>query len=307
MNQLEGKTALVTGGTSGIGLATAQRFAAEGAYVFITGRRQAELDQAVTSIGHGVVGVRGDVSDLNDLDAIYAEIAQRGRGLDVLFANAGGGSFATLEDLDAAHFDQNFDINVRGAAFTVQKALPLLNEGALVILSGSTAATSGTPAFGVYAATKAAIRSFGRTWAVELAGRSVRVNVIVPGPTETTGLRDLAGEAAQADGLIAQLGNGLPLGRVARPDEIANAVLFLAPTRAASSPAANSSPTAAKNSSNRGRGHLRALVGYGKGCSAMSGSRREAVMDGRAPSRIRPRSRAPHENARSPSGRGDDK
>ncbi len=228
MNQLEGKTALVTGGTSGIGLATAQRFAQEGAHVFVTGRRQAELDQAVTSIGHGAVGVRGDVSDLSDLDAIYAKIAQRGHGLDVLFANAGGGSFATLEELDAAHFDQTFAVNVRGTVFTVQKALPLLNEGASVILSGSTAATSGTPAFGVYAATKAAIRSFGRTWAVELADRSVRVNVIVPGPTETTGLRDLAGDEAQADGLIAQLGSGVPLGRVARPDEIANAVLFLA-------------------------------------------------------------------------------
>ncbi len=228
MDQLEGKTALVTGGTSGIGLATAQRFAEEGAHVFITGRRQAELDQAVASIGHGVVGVRGDVSDLDDLDAVYAEIAQRGRGLDVLFANAGGGAFATLADLDAAHFDQSFAVNVRGTVFTVQKALPLLNEGASVILSGSTAATSGTPAFGVYAATKAAIRSFGRTWAVELAGRNVRVNVIVPGPTETTGLRGLAGDAAKADGLIAQLGSGLPLGRVARPDEIANAVLFLA-------------------------------------------------------------------------------
>ena len=229
MNQLDGKTALVTGGTSGIGRATAQRFAEEGAHVFITGRRQAELDQAVTSIGHGVVGVRGDVSDLNDLDAIYAQIAQRGHGLDVVFANAGGGSFSTLEDLDAAHFDETFAINVRGTVFTVQKALPLLNKGASVILSGSTAATSGTPAFGVYAATKAAIRSFGRTWAVELAGRSARVNVIVPGPTETTGLRGLAGDdAAKADGLMAQLGSGLPLGRVAHPDEIANAVLFLA-------------------------------------------------------------------------------
>ncbi|MEY9844511.1 SDR family oxidoreductase [Streptacidiphilus sp. MAP5-3] len=228
MNQLEGKTALVTGGTSGIGLATAQRFAEEGAQVFVTGRRQAELDQAVTAIGHGAVGVRGDVSDLSDLDAVYAKISQRGRGLDVLFANAGGGSFATLEDLDAAHFDQIFAVNVRGTVFTVQKALPLLNEGASVILSGSTAATSGTPAFGVYAATKAAIRSFGRTWAVELAGRSVRVNVIVPGPTETAGLRGLAGDAARADGLMAQLGSGVPLGRVARPREIANAVLFLA-------------------------------------------------------------------------------
>lgn len=228
MNQLKGKTALVTGGTSGIGFATARRLAEEGAQVFITGRRQAELDQAVTSIGHGVVGIRGDVSDLDDLDAVYAEIAQRGRGLDVLFANAGGGSFATLEDLDAAHFDQTFAVNVRGTVFTVQKALPLLNEGASIILSGSTAATSGTPAFGVYAATKAAIRSFGRTWAVELASRRVRVNVIVPGPTDTPGLRDLAGDPAQADGLIAQLGGGLPLARVAYPNEIANAVLFLA-------------------------------------------------------------------------------
>jgi len=229
MNQLDAKTALVTGGTSGIGRATAQRFAEQGAHVFITGRRQAELDQAVTSIGHGVVGVRGDVSDLNDLDAIYAQIAQRGHGLDVVFANAGGGSFATLEDLDTAHFDQTFAINVRGTVFTVQKALPLLNKGASIILSGSTAATSGTPAFGVYAATKAAIRSFGRTWAVELASRHVRVNVIVPGPTETTGLRGLAGDdAAMADGLIAQLGSGVPMQRVAHPDEIANAVLFLA-------------------------------------------------------------------------------
>jgi len=176
-----------------------------------------------------VVGVRGDVSDLTDLDAIYAQIAQRGRGLDVVFANAGGGSFATLEDLDAAHFDQTFAINVRGTVFTVQKALPLLNKGASVILSGSTAATSGTPAFGVYAATKAAIRSFGRTWAVELAGRNVRVNVIVPGPTETTGLRGLAGDdPTKADGLIAQLGSAVPMRRVAHPDEIANAVLFLA-------------------------------------------------------------------------------
>ena len=228
MGQLEGKTALVTGGTSGIGLATARRFAEEGADVFITGRRHAELDQAVTSIGHGVVGVRGDVSVLNDLDAVYAEIAQRGRGLDVLFANAGGGSLATLEALDTSDFDQTFAVNVRGTVFTVKKALPLLNEGASVILSGSTAATSGTPAFAVYAATMAAIRSFGRTWAVELAGRRVRVNVIVPGPTDTTGLRDLVGDPAQAEGLIAQLGSALPMARVAHPNEIANAVLFLA-------------------------------------------------------------------------------
>jgi NAD(P)-dependent dehydrogenase (short-subunit alcohol dehydrogenase family) len=228
MAQLNGKTALVTGATSGIGLATAQRFAAEGAFVVVTGRRQAELDQAVAAIGEGTVGIRSDVSDLDDLDRVFAVIREHGKGLDVLFANAGGGSFATLEQLAPGDFDQTFNINVRGTVFTVQKALPLLNPGASVILAGSTAATSGTPAFGVYAATKAAIRSFARTWAVELADRRIRVNVIVPGPTDTQGLRGLAGDPAQEEGLLEQLGDGVIMGRVAHPDEIAGAVLFLA-------------------------------------------------------------------------------
>jgi NAD(P)-dependent dehydrogenase (short-subunit alcohol dehydrogenase family) len=227
MAQLNGKTALVTGATSGIGLATAIRFAAEGAHVFITGRRQAELDAAVAAVGEGAVGIRSDVSDLDDLDRVFAAVQEHGQGLDVLFANAGGGSFATLEQLTPEGFDQTFEINVRGTVFTVQKALPLLNPGASVILAGSTAATSGTPAFGIYAASKAAIRSFARTWAAELADRRIRVNVIVPGPTDTSGLRGLV-DPAQEQGLIKQLGEAVILGRVAQPDEIASAVLFLA-------------------------------------------------------------------------------
>ena len=228
MGQLESKVALVTGGTSGIGRATARRFVDEGAFVFVTGRRQAELDATIADLGPTSRGIRSDVSREEDLDEVFAQIEQHGRGLDVLFANAGGGSFATLEETTAEHFDQTFATNVRGTVFTVQKALPLLNEASSIILAGSTAATSGTPAFGVYAASKAAIRSFARTWATELAPRGVRVNVIVPGPVDTEGLRGLAPDAGAASDLVAQLGSGLPLGRAGRPDEIANAVLFLA-------------------------------------------------------------------------------
>jgi NAD(P)-dependent dehydrogenase (short-subunit alcohol dehydrogenase family) len=227
MGQLDNKVALVTGGTSGIGRATAQRFADEGAFVFITGRRQAELDEAVKTLGANGRGVRGDVSRAGDLDEIFAQIGQHGRGLDVLFANAGGGSFATLADATPEHFDETFSVNVRGTFFTVQKALPLLNPGASVILAGSTAATSGGATFGVYAASKAAIRSFARTWAVELGG-DVRVNVIVPGSTDTEGLRSLAPDEASADQFVRRLGSALPLGRAGRPEEVASAVLFLA-------------------------------------------------------------------------------
>ncbi|MGK5683756.1 SDR family NAD(P)-dependent oxidoreductase [Actinoplanes sp. URMC 104] len=228
MAQLTGKIALVTGATSGIGRATAQRFVEEGAYVFVTGRRRAELDATVEALGANARGIPGDVSRLDDLDEIVRQIREDGRGLDVLFANAGGGSFATLEETTLEHFDDTFATNVRGTYFTVQKALPVLNPGASVVLTGSTAATSGTPAFGVYAASKAAIRSFARTWAVELAGRSIRVNVIVPGPTDTEGLRGLAPAAEHADALVKQLGAAIPVGRAARPEEIANAVVFLA-------------------------------------------------------------------------------
>ncbi|ROO87778.1 NAD(P)-dependent dehydrogenase (short-subunit alcohol dehydrogenase family) [Actinocorallia herbida] len=228
MGQLDNKIALVTGGTSGIGRATAQRFAEEGAFVFVTGRRQAELDATVAMLGDRGRGVRGDISRAEDLEEIFARIREHGRGLDVLFANAGGGSFAALPDVTPEHFDRTFSINVRGTLFTVQKSLELLNPGASVVLAGSTAATSGTAAFGVYAASKAAIRSFARTWAVELAGRGIRVNTIVPGPIETEGLRGLAPDQTAADALVRELGESVPLGRPGRPEEVANAVLFLA-------------------------------------------------------------------------------
>ncbi len=228
MGILEGKTALVTGGTAGIGLAAARRFAAEGAHVFITGRRRLELEVAVASIGEDATGFPSDVADLDDLDRLMETIFQRGRGLDVLFANAGGGGFVPLGQITPRQFDETFGINVRGTLFTVQKALPLLNDGASIVLSGSSAATNGTSAFSVYAASKAAIRSFGRTWAAELAGRGIRVNTIVPGPTNTPGLSALAPDTEQAQSLLQAIASQVPLGRLGQPEEIANAVLFLA-------------------------------------------------------------------------------
>jgi NAD(P)-dependent dehydrogenase (short-subunit alcohol dehydrogenase family) len=227
MGQLEGKTALVTGGTEGIGYATATRFVAEGASVIITGRRQAALDAAVSTIGGDIVGVRSDVSVPSDLADLAGIIRERGRGIDVVFANAGGGGFTALADITRAEFDQTFGINVAGTLFTVQAVLELLNDGASIVLAGSTAASNGTPAFSVYAASKAAIRSFGRTWAAELAPRGIRVNTIVPGPTDTPGLRGLA-PAGQEDGLVASIASGVPMGRAGTADEIANGVLFLA-------------------------------------------------------------------------------
>ncbi|MGW4463188.1 SDR family oxidoreductase [Micromonospora sp. NPDC004704] len=232
MGQLTGKTAVVTGATSGIGLAVARRFATEGAHVFVTGRRKEQLDAAVAQIDGDVTAVAGDVSDLADLDRLYEAVAQQGRRVDVLFANAGGGEFASLEQVTEEHFDQTFDTNVKGTVFTVQKALPLLNDGASIILSGSTAATSGAEAFGVYAASKAAIRSFARTWANELRGRAVRVNTIIPGPTDTPGITGLAPNEEQAVQLRGYLAGSVPLGRMAQPAEIANAVLFLASDQA---------------------------------------------------------------------------
>ena len=228
MGQLEGRTALVTGAASGIGLAAAHRFVAEGAHVFITGRRQAELDEAAEALGPDATPVRGDVSDLDDLDRVFAAVTEHGDGLDVLFANAGGGAFAPLAELTPAQFDETFAINVRGAVFTVQKALAVLNDGASIILTGSTSASKGVEAFGVYAASKAALGSFARTWAAELRQRGIRVNTVVPGPTDTPGLRGLAPHPDQAPQLLAQLAAGVPLGRLGSTDEIANAVLFLA-------------------------------------------------------------------------------
>lgn len=227
MGLLEGKTALVTGGSAGIGLAAAVRLAAEGAHVFITGRRKAELDAAVETIG-SATAVTGDIADLADLDRIYEAVRDRGQGLDVLFANASVAAFAPLEQITEEHFDTLFGINVRGTLFTVQKALPLLNDGASVILNGSTNVDAGDEAFGVYAASKAATRSFARTWANELKGRGIRVNAVTPGPTDTPGLSGLAPDPEQAAGLRQALAAQVPLGRLGRPEEIAAAVAFLA-------------------------------------------------------------------------------
>jgi len=227
MGQLDGKIALVTGGTSGIGLATAQRFAAEGAYVFITGRDRARLDEATATIGDNARGVQGDISNPDDLDTLAAEIGAHGKGLDVIFANAGGGDFATLADVTVQHYRDTFDRNVAGTVFTVQKSLPLLNDGASIVLAGSTAATEGVPAFGMYAASKAAIRSLGRTWAAELVDRKIRVNTIIPGPIETPGLAGLA-PAEEQQALLDNMAAGVPMKRLGHVDEIASAVLFLA-------------------------------------------------------------------------------
>jgi NAD(P)-dependent dehydrogenase (short-subunit alcohol dehydrogenase family) len=228
MGQLDGKTALVTGATSGIGLAAARRFAEEGAHVVVTGRRKDVLDDAVAAIGHGATGLQSDVSDLTDLDALFEVIAARGTGLDVLFANAGGGEFAALGEITPEHYADTFDRNVRGTLFTVQKALPLLNRGASIVLTGSTATLHGTPAFSIYAASKAAIHSFAKTWAIELAGRGIRVNTLVPGPTETPGLVGLSPDAEAAQQMLHGMASGIPLQRVARPEEIAAGALFLA-------------------------------------------------------------------------------
>ena len=187
--QLEAKVALVTGGSSGLGLATARRFAAEGAMVFITGRRQEELDAAVRTIGQGAVGVRGDISKLADLDRLYEVIGEKAGRLDVLFANAGIGEFAPLGQITESHFDRIFDINVRGTLFTVQKALPLMPRGASIVLNGSITSIKGFPAFSVYSATKAALRSFARTWSIDLRERGIRVNVVAPGTVVTPGYK----------------------------------------------------------------------------------------------------------------------
>lgn len=227
--RLANKIALVTGATSGIGFATAKRFALEGAQVIVTGRRQAELDAAVEAIGHDTVGLRVDSSDLADLDGLYDEIRARFGRLDVLYANAGGGSMLPLGEITEEQFDDTFGRNVKGTLFTVQKALPLLSQGASVILTGSTAGSTGTPAFSVYAASKAAVRAFARNWILDLKGRNIRVNTLSPGPTRTTGLVELAGnDAAAQQGLVDALAAQVPLGRVADPDEIAKAAVFLA-------------------------------------------------------------------------------
>ncbi|EOI3504440.1 SDR family NAD(P)-dependent oxidoreductase [Cronobacter dublinensis] len=222
------KVVIVTGGTSGIGLATAKAFASEGAHVFITGRRQAALDDALRQLGDNVTGVRGDMSQLADIDRLYEAVQQRHSHIDVIFANAGGGEFAPLGAISEAHYQETFDTNVKGVLFTVQKALPLLRDGASVILTSSTAGSTGTPAFSVYGATKAAIRSFARNWILDLKDRHIRVNAVSPGPVNTAGLNELFGGGEQAESVKNELNAQIPLGRVGHPDEVAKAVLFLA-------------------------------------------------------------------------------
>ncbi|MGA1805021.1 SDR family NAD(P)-dependent oxidoreductase [Rhizobium sp. HT1-10] len=227
-NRFNNKVVVVTGGSSGIGLAAAKAFAAEGASVFITGRRQEALDSAVKQIGGRVTAVRGDMADLADIDRLYDAVQQKHAQIDVLFANAGGGEMVALGAITEENYQRTFDTNVKGVLFTVQKALPLLKDAASVILTSSTTSISGTPAFSVYSATKAAVRNFARNWILDLKDRHIRVNAISPGVTDTAGLDELFGGGNQAQGTRDYLASLIPAGRVGRPEEIAHVVLFLA-------------------------------------------------------------------------------
>jgi NAD(P)-dependent dehydrogenase (short-subunit alcohol dehydrogenase family) len=228
MGKLEGKVALVTGGSSGIGLATAKQFVNEGAYVFITGRREAELAAAVKEIGSNVTGVQGDVSNLGDLDRLFDRIRREKGRLDIVFANAGIARFAPFGQITEEFYDSIFDINVKGLLFTVQKALPLLPDGASIILNASIVATKGLSSNSVYSATKAAIRSFARTWTTDLKDRRIRVNAVSPGSIDTPGLSDLLASSQAGEQRLKMIQNSVPLGRLGTPDEIAKAVVFLA-------------------------------------------------------------------------------
>jgi NAD(P)-dependent dehydrogenase (short-subunit alcohol dehydrogenase family) len=228
-NKLGGKVALITGATSGLGLATAKLFVAEGAYVFITGRRQKELEEAVRKVGRNVTGIQGDVANLADLDRLYGQVRKEKEHIDILVANAGGGAFAPLGAITEEHFDKTFDGNVRGTLFTVQKALPLMKDGGSIILTASSAASKGTEAFSVYAASKAAIRSFARGWTTDLKARKIRVNAISPGVVPTEGYNTSLGMSAeQVVQFSQQMSASIPLGRVGTPDEVAKAMVFLA-------------------------------------------------------------------------------
>jgi NAD(P)-dependent dehydrogenase (short-subunit alcohol dehydrogenase family) len=232
MNKLEGKVAVITGGSSGIGLATAQRFISEGAHVFITGRRQSELDAAVKQIGknnNNVTGIQGDVSNLADLDRLYAAVKEQKGRIDILFANAGIDEFAPLGAITESHFDKIFSVNVKGLLFTVQKGLPLFQDGGgSIILTASAGGSKGIEGYSVYHATKAAIRSFARTWTVDLKHRKIRVNAISPGPIHTSLIDTLVQSEEQAERLKASVVGTIPLGRMGNPDEVAKAALFLA-------------------------------------------------------------------------------
>jgi NAD(P)-dependent dehydrogenase (short-subunit alcohol dehydrogenase family) len=226
--KLNGKVALVTGANSGIGLATAKRFVSEGAYVFITGRRQKELDAAVREIGKNVTAVQGDVSNLADLDRLFAQIKKEKGKIDIVFANAGVGKYAPLGKMTEEFYDSIFNINVKGVLFTVQKALPLLRDGSSVVLNASIVASKGFSSNSVYSATKAAVRSFARTWTTDLKNRGIRVNAVSPGATDTPGLRDLLASSEAGQQRKKMISETVPLGRLGTPDEIAKAVVFLA-------------------------------------------------------------------------------
>jgi NAD(P)-dependent dehydrogenase (short-subunit alcohol dehydrogenase family) len=228
MGKLEGKIALVTGGNSGIGLATAKRFVSEGAYVFVTARREPQLAAAVKEIGSNVTGVRGDVTDLGDLNRLVAQIKREKGKLDIVFANAGVAKYAPLGSITEELYDSIFDINVKGLLFTVQTALPLLPDGASIILNASIVGSKGLPANSVYSATKAAVRSFARTWTTDLKDRRIRVNAVSPGSTDTPGLSELLASSDVGEQRKKLISNSVPLGRFGMPDEIAKAVVFLA-------------------------------------------------------------------------------
>ena len=226
--KLEGKVALITGGNSGIGLATAKQFVNEGAYVFITGRREAELAAAKKQIGKNVTAIQGDVSNLHDLDRLFAQITKEKGKIDVVFANAGVARYAPLEAITEGFFDSIFDINVKGVLFTVQKSLSLLRDGGSIILNASIVASKGLSSNSVYSATKAAVRSFARTWTTDLKDRRIRVNAISPGPIDTPGLSELLASSETGEQRKKMISTTVPLGRFGRPEEIAKAVVFLA-------------------------------------------------------------------------------
>lgn len=227
-NKLEGKIAVITGGNSGIGLATAKRFVTEGAYVFITGRRQKQLDLAVSEIGKNVMGIQSDVSNLADIDKIYNTVKDQKNHIDIIFANAGIAQFAPLEKISEEHFDKIFSINVKGLLFTVQKLLPIFQEGGSIILNASIGSSKGVEETSVYSATKAAVRSFARTWTVDLRHRKIRVNAISPGPIDTPIFSNLTQNEEQSDQFKKNIVNTVPMRRMGTPDEVAKVVLFLA-------------------------------------------------------------------------------
>jgi NAD(P)-dependent dehydrogenase (short-subunit alcohol dehydrogenase family) len=226
--KLQSKVALVTGGSSGIGFATAEQFIKEGAFVYITGRRQPELASAAETLGEQAQAIRADAANLVELDALYAQIQREKGRLDVLFVNAGGGSFAPIGQITEEQYDQTFDTNVKGVLFTVQKALPLIPDGGAIVLNASIVSVQGNANFSVYSASKAAVRSFARGWTNDLKERKIRVNVVSPGPIDTAGLSGLAHNDEEKKALYAQLASGVPLGRVGRPEEVAKAAVFLA-------------------------------------------------------------------------------